>query len=52
MCNLQEHTARDTRQQQAEPIYAATARDHGIPYQPPTQGPEQGPFSCPETEQQ
>jgi hypothetical protein len=51
MCNLIEHTERDQRQQQAkrlEPIYANLADERGIPYQ----GPEQGPFFCPETEQQ
>lgn len=51
MCTLQEHIERDTRQQTAkrlEPIYAALAKERGIPYQ----GPEQGPFSfpCPETQ--
>ena len=49
MCSLIEHTERDQRQQQTkqlEPIYAALAKERGIPYQ----GPEQGPFVCPETE--
>ncbi|UDL14892.1 hypothetical protein PP357_gp45 [Arthrobacter phage Sarge] len=38
MCNLIEHSERDARIQQAkrgEPIYAATAAEHGIPYEPP-----------------
>jgi hypothetical protein len=51
MCNLTEHTHRDQREQQArkqEPIYAALATERGIPYQ----GPEQGPFSCPEKDNQ
>lgn len=49
MCNLIEHTERDQRQQTAkrlEPIYATLAHERGIPYQ----GPEQGPFPCPETQ--
>lgn len=49
MCSLQEHTHRDQREQQArkqEPIYAQLATERGITYE----GPEQGPFSCPETQ--
>jgi hypothetical protein len=37
MCSLQEHSARSARereQQQREPIYAALAEEHSIPYQP------------------
>lgn len=53
MCSLTEHTARSHREhlaKQTEPIYTQTANDHGIPYEPPTQGPEQGPFLCPGTQ--
>lgn len=55
MCSLTEHTARSHREhlaKQTEPIYTQTANDHGIPYEPPTQGPQQGPssFPCPETQ--
>jgi hypothetical protein len=49
MCNLLEHSERDARLQQAkrgEPIYASLADERGIPYE----GPEQGPFSCPDKE--
>jgi hypothetical protein len=51
MCSLLEHTARDARQQtarQQEPIYANLADERGIPYE----GPTEGHFLCPETEQQ
>ncbi|AXH44426.1 hypothetical protein PP356_gp46 [Arthrobacter phage MargaretKali] len=49
MCTLQDHIDRDQRLQTArkqEPIYAALAQEHGIPYEPPT-GPRTGAFFMP-----
>jgi hypothetical protein len=53
MCNLMEHSERSARELEArkrEPVYASLADQHGIPYEPPTTGPHEGPFSCPEGE--
>ncbi|AYN57919.1 hypothetical protein PP640_gp68 [Arthrobacter phage Faja] len=47
MCNLMEHSERSSRELEArkrEPVYASLADERGVPYE----GPEQGPFSCPE----
>lgn len=38
MCSLMEHSERSYRERQTasrEPLYAAAAAEHGIPYEPP-----------------